>query len=174
MGVLDIDTQKMEKVAELGVYDGSLQRAFEREHGVGALAPFIKREFPDAKIVPIFLAHGAPHERLQGLGRGLASAADDDTFIVVSSDMSHYLRHEDAVARDSETLGWFAHNDWPRLESATDKNTDSSAGLMVLHEYLNRSTDPDEKKFRLLEHVDSFDYSHDASNVTSYILGFWD
>ena len=154
------------------VWDGTASRAFEKEHGVGALVPFIKREFPDAEIVPVFLSHDAPRERLLVLGRALASFADDTTFVVLSSDMSHYQRREDTVVRDRETMQWLAYGDWTRLESATDKNSDSSAGFTVLYKYL--SVLKAKKDFRLMSHANSYDYTHDPANVTSYIVGFWE
>lgn len=42
------------ELEKIGVWDGTDSRAFENEHGIGALAPFIAREFPGVKIVTSF------------------------------------------------------------------------------------------------------------------------
>ncbi len=151
------------------VWDGTAKRAFENEHGVGALAPFIKREFPDSKIVPIFLSRTTSAERLRKLGQALKGYGDE-TFVVVSSDMSHYLRLEQSLERDRQTLAWLEKGQWTPLENATDKNTDSASGFAVLHEYLSDS----KSSFQFLKNATAYDYSHDGLNVTTYILGFWE
>lgn len=151
------------------VWDGTAKRAFENEHGVGALASFIKREFPDSKIVPIFLSRTASADRLRKLGQALKSFGPG-TFVIVSSDMSHYLRLEQSQERDCQTLGWLEGGQWRSLASATDKNTDSASGFTVLHEYLSDS----KTVFKLLKNTTAYDYSHDELNVTTYIVGFWE
>ncbi len=171
-GESTVDGRWSKDLYEYGAYDGTEGRMFENEHGVGALAPFIKREFPEAKIVPVFLGKNVSRQRLESLGRALASFADEKTFVVVSSDMSHYLRREDAAARDRETTQWLARGDWPLLESATDKNTDSASAFAVLREYLNLQKGVG--RFELLGHAISTDYIRDPLNTTSYIVGLWD
>lgn len=151
------------------VWDGTDKRAFENEHGVGALAPFIKREFPDSKIVPIFLSRTASADRLRKLGQALKSFGPG-TFVIVSSDMSHYLRLEQSQERDRQTLRWLGKGEWKPLENATDKNTDSASGFTVLRKYLSDS----KTVFKLLKNSTAYDYSHDELNVTTYIVGFWE
>lgn len=172
-----------------GVWDGTDSRAFENEHGVGALAPFVAREFPSAKILPIFLRADLKLDQAQELGRLLAKLADDKTFIVVSSDMSHYLKESDARQHDVETIKWLQQKDWSQLEAATDKNTDSAVGFTVLQSYLQTTPSPRPPKltlgvaggikggkgdFTLLSHKLSTDYVADTKNTTSYIVGFWE
>jgi len=164
-------------IKQLNVWDGTDERVFEDEHGVGALAPFIAREFPKAKIVPIFLKGDLPQDQADRLGKALATLADDKTFVVLSSDMSHYLTKQDALAHDTDTINWLQTSNWTRLASATDKNTDSSVGLSVLHAYLRQKAPlirGDEGGFSLLAHKISTDYGADSYNTTSYIVGFWE
>ncbi|MFA6100184.1 MAG: AmmeMemoRadiSam system protein B [Patescibacteria group bacterium] len=157
------------------VWDGTDSRVFEDEHGVGALTPFIAREFPNAKILPIFLRADLKLDQAKIFGEALAKLADDKTFVIVSSDMSHYLKEADARRHDAETINWLQKNNWSKLETADDKNTDSSVGLAVLHSYLQ--TLPSSKggrgDFLLLSHKLSSDYGADTKNTTSYIVGFW-
>ena len=167
--------------------------SFKEEHGVGALAPFIAREFPGAKIVPFFLRSDAPRDQLVALGDELAHISSTSTFVIVSSDMSHGLTDMEARKHDNETLSWMASNNWKELEKATDANTDSGPAFIVLHEYLSKSENPpaplsqggssgtknplvkggNEGGFDLLFHALSTDYGSDPKNATSYIVGFW-
>jgi len=167
-------------VTSTGVWDGTPARAFEQEHGVGALAPFVAREFPQAKIMPIFLRADVRPEDASALGKALAASSDDKTFVVVSSDMSHFLREKDARAHDADTIAWLESGSWDKLESATDKNTDSAVGLAILNVYLKQKaplTRGDAEggyQFFLLSHKLSTDYVADPNNTTSYIVGFWE
>jgi len=172
------------------VWDGTASRAFEKEHGVGALAPFIAREYPGAAVMPFFLRADAPRDQLIALGDELARLSTTSTFILVSSDMSHGLTDAEARKHDKETLSWLENNNWTKLENATDANTDSGPAFTVLHEFFSKrktplpplnkgvTKDPLVKGgikggFEPLAHALSTDYGGDAKNVTSYIVGFW-
>ena len=166
----------LSELKKTGAWDGTESRAFENEHGAGALVPFIAREFPKAKILPIFLRSDLSPDKSQELGKALAKLADDKTFVVVSSDMSHYLKESEARRHDDETISWLQQNQWVKLSAATDQNTDSAVGLTVLHSYF--ATTPLIKggrgDFVLLSHKLSTDYVADTKNTTSYIVGFWE
>jgi len=186
-------TLNFKLVTDLSVKSGP----FKEEHGVGALAPFIAREFPGAKIVPLFLRGDAPCEQLIALGDELARISSTSTFVIVSSDMSHGLTDAEARKHDKETLSWLASSNWKELENATDANTDSGPAFIVLHELFSKRKTPlppfnkgvtedplvkgkaelssrgNKRGFKPLSHALSTDYGGDAKNATSYIVGFW-
>lgn len=172
-GEVKVDAESAAKFIADGVWDGSPTRAFEDEHGVGALVPSIAREFPEAKILPLFLPSDMDEEEGERLGKILSEKVRQNAFVIVSSDMSHFMPASEAAKRDVETLRWFERNDWSGLLSATDKNTDSSSGYAVLRSYL-QAVDKDGSRFVLLDHKNSSDYVGDAKNTTSYIIGFWE
>ncbi|MDD5437541.1 MAG: AmmeMemoRadiSam system protein B [Patescibacteria group bacterium] len=159
------------ELKKTGIWDGTDSRVFEEEHGVGALAPFIAREFPGAKILPIFLRADLKPDQAKKFGEDLAKFSDEKTFVVISSDMSHYLKETDARGHDAETIKWLQRNQWDKLSAATDKNTDSGPAFMVLQAYLELKAP--KKDFFLLSHKISTDYGADPNSTTSYIVGFW-
>ena len=61
--------------------------------------PFLQTVLGSACIVPLLVGSATPTEVAEVLSR----LWDDDTLIVVSSDLSHFLRYEDAQRRDSAT-----------------------------------------------------------------------
>ena len=71
-----------------------------REHSLEVVLPFLQHYLNDFKLVPVVLGPG----NVGGLADALAPYLDKDTLLVVSSDLSHYLAYEQAVARDRETL----------------------------------------------------------------------
>ena len=108
------------------------RQLFEREHGIGALVPFIAVTFPDITIVPIAIRADVNRSDMEKLGRALKSLLNDKTFVLISSDMSHYLSENDALANDRETLSWLETLNADNFKKATDDNTDSGPSFVAL------------------------------------------
>ncbi len=165
-----------QSLKDLGYADGTSGRLFEDEHGVGALVPFLAREFPDAGIVPIFLRSDVSLKQAHKLGQDLSLLMSGNSMLIISSDMSHALDSSKAPARDRQTLEWLERMDFDYLKKATDANTDSGASFAVLAAYL-ADLDPEKQisdyAFQLLSHKSSLDYNQDPGNVTTYITGVW-
>lgn len=154
-----------------GVFEFKDPAVFQNEHGVGALAPFIARELPDAVIVPVYIRPEAARQQLQNLGEDIADMIDDNTFIVLSSDMSHYLTDSQARVNDKLTISWIENQEWEKLQEANDDYTDSAQGFAVLEamfEPLKRDVE-----FELIDYAVSTDYGGDSNETTSYINGFY-
>jgi len=76
--------------------------AHAEEHSLEVQLPFLQYKNPKITIVPIAIKH-AEYERLKELGISIASALEEfgeETLIVVSSDMSHYIAQEEAKKKD--------------------------------------------------------------------------
>ena len=58
------------------------------EHALEVELPFLQAVFGSALIVPLLVGSASPKEVAEVLSR----LWDDDTLIVVSSELSHYLR----------------------------------------------------------------------------------
>jgi MEMO1 family protein len=69
------------------------------EHALEVELPFLQTVLGSVRIVPLLVGLATPQEVAEVLSR----LWDDDTVIVVSSDLSHYLRYEDARRRDCAT-----------------------------------------------------------------------
>ena len=77
--------------------------AHQREHSIEVMLPFLQTLQHNLKVVPIALSIREP-SKIEKAGRIIAEAIKtraNPVLIVVSSDMSHYLPHEEAVARDA-------------------------------------------------------------------------
>ena len=75
--------------------------AHAREHALEVQLPFIQRVLGDVPIVPLVVgqvAAPALADLLETLWQ------DPDTLVLVSSDLSHYLPHAEAHARDAATV----------------------------------------------------------------------
>jgi poly-gamma-glutamate synthesis protein (capsule biosynthesis protein) len=148
--------------------DGTL---FEREHGIGAIIPFVSRAYPDAKIVPIVFRGTASQDRMQKLSDALKSLWDDQTVVIISADMSHYLTDEQALQNDETTLRSLKTKNVD-IASLSDDYLDSGKSVASLFSAM-ASVYPD-VIFTLFDHAISSDYGADPSNTTSYITGVWE
>ncbi len=69
------------------------------EHALEVMLPFLQAVLGPVPIVPLLVGSATPQEVAEVLRR----LWDDDTLIVVSSDLSHYLRYPEARRRDLAT-----------------------------------------------------------------------
>jgi len=170
-GPMETDETFVKSVLDQGattLEDGSM---FEYEHGVGALVPFAKREFPDAQIVPIAMRNSLNGSSAIEFGKSLARMADDKTVLVVSSDMSHYLTETQAFKNDETTLKQLEDLKTDFFRRGSDDFLDNRVGMLALSGFLQ------EKKiqpsFQLMDHSISSRYGGSPAYTTSYITGFW-
>jgi AmmeMemoRadiSam system protein B len=74
--------------------------AHAREHSLEVQLPFLQRALEDFRIVPLVVGDATPDAVASVMD---AAWGDASTMIVVSSDLSHYLRYEDAIDVDRRT-----------------------------------------------------------------------
>jgi AmmeMemoRadiSam system protein B len=84
---------------------------FRREHGIGAVLPYVARFFPDTPIVPVAVAIGSNRDEWDALVAALEPLVSERTLILQSTDFSHYLPLAPAILRDQETLNVIAAGD---------------------------------------------------------------
>ena len=98
LGKIPLDTTVIEEIAALpsAAID---DKPHANEHALEVELPFLRTVLGSARIVPLLVGSATPTEVAEVLSR----LWDDDTLIVVSSDLSHFLRYEDAQRRDSAT-----------------------------------------------------------------------
>lgn len=143
---------------------------FEREHGVGALVPFVSRAYPDAAVVPLVFSGKMSKDHISALAEVIEELWDEKTFILISADMSHYLSEEEAFAHDVQTLEWLKQKD-SMIAQATDAFIDSGKSVAALFVAMQKIHP--ETTFERFDHSVSSAYGADPLNATSYMTGVW-
>jgi AmmeMemoRadiSam system protein B len=142
---------------------------FVKEHGIGNLAGFIKKTFPKASLVPIILKDSLSAEDSTDLAAALAEILPEDSLIIASLDMSHYLTADIAASHDQATIATLTSGD---SQTVSRLDTDSRPALRLLLSYneLKKS-----QKFNLLRNTNSSLIAQQpaSKNVTSYISGYF-
>jgi AmmeMemoRadiSam system protein B len=73
--------------------------AFENEHSIEVHLPFLQEVLPEFRIVPMLVGDTDPHQVEEVLERLWGG---EETLIVISSDLSHYLDYESALTMDRQ------------------------------------------------------------------------
>ena len=141
---------------------------FRHEHGVGALLVYAAPQAPDVRVLPVAVDASIQERDATALRAWLErESARDDVFIIVSSDMSHYLRKEVALTNDITTQQMFARGIDAWFWKATDAYTDNGRAIATVIRALAPA------HWRLWKEGISTDYKGDGGFTTSYLIGGW-
>lgn len=126
LGLVPVDTEAVEQALDLPqvrVFD----RAHGPEHCLEVELPFLQTVLDDFAIVPLLVGHagaaevGAVLDRLWG---------GEETAVVVSSDLSHYLDPQSARAHDRATAQAIENLRWEGLDAHCACGCRAIAGLL--------------------------------------------
>lgn len=89
------------------------------EHGITALLPYIKKYFPETKILPILISFDINKEQTKYLVETINSYASSQAIVIASVDFSHYLSKRAAEFHDVKSINTlinFREDDFENLE----------------------------------------------------------
>lgn len=124
LGRLEVDEEALERVPEVGINNA----AHAREHALEVELPFIQRVLPNAKVVPLAVGEATPAQVARVLDRLWGG---EETVIVVSSDLSHYLPYAEGRAEDEATCAKIVALDGP-IEGEQACGAAGVNGLLVV------------------------------------------
>ena len=147
------------------------EQAFEKEHGIGAVTPFIARSLPNATFVPIIFDESVEPEIALAIGR--AAADLPNTILVASVDMAHYMDTEETAAVDAAVLDILESGcNTPTDCSFENQEIDSNASIRAL---LAFAASRGAGQWHLTHHGSSLDMgaTDNPLDNTSHILGYF-
>ncbi|MFH1284068.1 MAG: AmmeMemoRadiSam system protein B, partial [Candidatus Peregrinibacteria bacterium] len=130
--------------------------SFWNEYSVGIFSAFIKRTFPEAKIVPIVIKDFEAENGLADLAETLAAIPPEKTVLIVSSDFAKGITYRTAEFHDELSRDVMENFDGSGI---SQMDVDSRPGMSVLFKYLELF---DGKKADI--------QSHDVSDGNSYFV----
>ncbi len=141
---------------------------FSWEHSVEVELPFLQRVLGDFRVTPVVLGQVDP----EAVGEALLPLLDDETLLVASSDLTHFLTDDRARAIDAVTTRIICSLSAKGLQ-AEDREAQASAGssvacgklpiLALMHVARAKGW-----KARLLDYSNSSDSTGDKSRVVGY------
>lgn len=100
---LEIDNQLIQKLSlENNLFFSNSNISLD--HGITNLLPFIKKYFPQIKIIPFLIPSTLSFEQIDQFTNSLFSLAPKNTFVLVSVDFSHYLPSSAAKFHDVKSI----------------------------------------------------------------------
>ena len=100
LGAVELDAEALAVLRALPFVEVS-DEAHALEHSLEVHVPFLQSVLGRFRLVPIVVGDATPAESAKLLE---AVWGGDETLVVVSSDLSHYLPYEQACARDRNTV----------------------------------------------------------------------
>ena len=100
LGVLKVDKELSEKLLKQSKVIHKGQEGHRREHALEVQLPFLQSVLKDFKIVPVVMGDQTKLY-VDELANAIAKSVDENTLIVVSSDLSHFHNKMEANELDS-------------------------------------------------------------------------
>jgi len=156
LGAITLDRAALRALEDLPQVVQS-DRAHALEHSLEVQLPFLQTLLGEFSLVPLAVGMASVAEVAEVLERLWGG---DETLIVISTDLSHYLRYEEARTVDAATLARIA-------ACATDIDHDEACGATPLNGLLS-SARSRKLDVRLLAACNSGDTAGDKDRVVGY------
>jgi MEMO1 family protein len=156
LGQVAIDRAALDALSDLPQV-GLSDAVHAEEHSLEVQLPFLQRALDDFTLVPLAVGRAAPEDVAAVLERLWGG---EDTLIVISSDLSHYLPYAQAQATDQATIERVLRLD-PRLDHDEACGATPLAGALIAARRHGLQT-------RLLDLRNSGDTSGDRRRVVGY------
>ncbi|HQI81139.1 MAG TPA: AmmeMemoRadiSam system protein B [Deltaproteobacteria bacterium] len=129
------------------------------EHSLEVILPFLQTYVGSFTLVPLVMGPGD----VMAYARSVCALANEDTLLVASSDLSHFLPRERAAARDARTISLITDLNGRGL-AADDNRACGAIPIRVILECARSRG----WKARLLHYATSADASGDTGRVVGY------
>lgn len=173
LGTVEVDEDLASSLINQSNFIEANLEVHQQEHSLEVEIPFLQQVLSDFKIVPILLGRSSD-EILESLAQAIANNFDDETLLVISSDLSHYPSYEVANKVDKETIDSILTGEINQFDQAIQKNQGSQGvdtcacgadaikvGMMVAKK-LGLET------IKLINYANSGDTGPDKSRVVGY------
>ena len=143
----------------------SLPAARDQEHSLEVILPFLQNYLEEFQLIPIIVGQA----EIRRISRSLDALIGDDTLLVVSSDLSHFLSYSEAVLRDRQTIDEILRLEPDKLIKEDNRACGVMPILILTEIAQRRHWQP-----VLLHYSNSGDTAGDRSRVVGYAaIAFW-
>jgi AmmeMemoRadiSam system protein B/AmmeMemoRadiSam system protein A len=158
LGVVNLhpDAYKLRNRSELFQSSSVSDR---NEHSLEMVLLFLQYYLGDFELIPIV----AGPTQTGRFAESLKSVIDDNTLLVVSSDLSHFLSYSEAVEKDKQTIDWIMNRDASGFASRENHACGAIPLSILIHIAKQHNWQP-----VLLHYSNSGDTSGDRARVVGY------
>lgn len=164
-GVLESDTKIIQSLSREGLVTVD-SLPFDHEHGISGIVPLLKKEMPQARLVPLIFKDTLTIDQSREFARRIKPFLPENAIIIASLDFSHNSTSAVAEVRDEVSKKVVQDFDYARIGEVS---VDSKPALAVLLQLLDEYK---AKEFELFESTNSAQLiGKDIPDATSYITG---
>ncbi|NUN09009.1 MAG: AmmeMemoRadiSam system protein B [Ignavibacteriaceae bacterium] len=138
------------------------------EHAIEVQLPFLQYIWGDFKIAAVVMGEQS-RRNIDALAENLADVLTDDTFVIASSDLSHFYSHQIADSLDSLIEKHINAFDCTSLQKDLDARRTEACGGGLITSMMKAYGKKDISKAKVLYRNDSSDTSGDESEVVGYL-----
>lgn len=157
IGSIEIDREALAELEESGEVR-LLDQAHLHEHSLEVHLPFLLRTLNDFQLIPLVVGDASPYE-VAGVIDSLWGG--DETLIVISSDLSHYLTYDQAQERDRFTSTAIEQLDSSLIRSEDACGSRAIQGLLL-------AARQNHLRCKLIDLRNSGDTAGDRNRVVGY------
>jgi len=176
LGDVEVDVDLAKKLISENDSIFNRPQSHQKEHCIEVCLPFLQKTLKNFKIVPIIIGQFSEQNR-EALAYALSKYMDDQTLIVVSSDLSHYPSYETANMVDHKIIDAILTgksenftNVIENLVSQSLPGLDTCAcGEEAIHVALLLSNIMQINDIKFLDYANSGDVSGNHSKVVGYV-----
>ncbi|PJC58530.1 MAG: AmmeMemoRadiSam system protein B, partial [Ignavibacteria bacterium CG_4_9_14_0_2_um_filter_37_13] len=137
------------------------------EHAIEVQLPFLQTVLTDYTIVPVVM--GDQNEvYVEALAESLADVLNDETLVVVSSDLSHYHSQQKAELMDAKIAGYIEALDYNGLMRDLNSGKSEACGGGLILSVL-KAIEQKQNKAKVIHRTTSGEVSLDYQQVVGYL-----
>ncbi|PIW99123.1 MAG: AmmeMemoRadiSam system protein B [Ignavibacteria bacterium CG_4_8_14_3_um_filter_37_9] len=137
------------------------------EHAIEVQLPFLQTVLNDFTIVPVVM--GDQNEvYVEALAESLADVLNDETLVVVSSDLSHYHSQQKAELMDAKIAGYIEALDYNGLMRDLNSGKSEACGGGLILSVL-KAIEQKQNKAKVIHRTTSGEVSLDYQQVVGYL-----
>jgi len=158
LGLVPVDQDMNDKLA-MDLNFTVNEMAFMKEYSIELQLPFLRKYIPEAKLIPLVLGNKVNYK---DIALKIGEILDENTLLIVSTNLSHFLNNEKARKVDQETINALLAKDTKLI--LEEGQASALSGLAILTEIAkNQEWQP-----MFLAYANSSEAGDDESSVVGY------
>lgn len=147
------------------IYRG--KEGHREEHAIEVQLPFLQTVLNDFSIVPVVMGD-QNQAYVEALAEGLSSVLNDETLVVVSSDLSHYHSQKKADIMDAKIAEYIEALDYNGLMRDLNSGKSEACGGGLILSVL-KAVEQKQNKAKVIHRTTSGEVSLDYQQVVGYL-----
>ena len=168
LGDVKVNVELRDELIEKSDYIFAGKNGHGPEHALEVQIPFLQKVLDNFEIIPIVMGDQS-RKYVDALGKALAEIEEEETLIVVSSDLSHFYSREEAEQLDQKLEIDIERMDYEELQTDLERKNCEACGGGGIAALLKAAQIKGKENVKILARTDSAEITGDTSEVVGYL-----